>query len=563
MPGRDDLETVESPADLEGTGLERRPVMRRLAAGVGTLVLGTSLAGCAGGGGSGGGDDTSGPEELVIGRAGGPDTLHPHKTTMGYSSSTMELIFDPLVVQDFDGNYHPGVGKGWEISDDGKTWMIEIQDNVTFHDGSDLTVDDVVYTYNKLIDSIQGWAVGPMTGVEKVDETTAQFNFETPHAPWKLYSSYSGYYGVLPKNLVEEDPEAFGSEPVGSGPYQMEEWAQQDHLTLTQNEEWNTPTYPEVTAENPPRPQKITFQVIPESTPRLQALLAGDIDMMVQDIPRSKVGQIESDSNTVLKQPLSYWAGYVQFNQAYPPMDNINLRRALGHAVDKERIIEDIYQGLGQKNWTQISETIPGWAGEAVREEVGNVYDPERAKQLLEGEGWTQSGGDFRQKNGETLELEMYAPSAPERERRTAEELVSMYRNIGVSINLTTFESTTAYAEFRKGPETAHIMPQTLGWFDPDVLTFAWHSDNSGASNDSRTEDPQVDEMLEEGSKTIEQEERAQIYRDLQVYVYENVVPNQPFMSMVEPYAFKNKIKNFYRHDQTSQNIFYDVQFEG
>lgn len=561
MHDEDDLTVIEDPPDLKDTPYERREVMRRLAAGAGTLVLGSSLAGCTGG--EGGGDDGgSGPEELVIGRAGGPDTLHPHKTTMGYSSSTMELIYDPLVVLDFDGNYHPGVGKGWDVSDDGTEWQIEIQDDLTFHNGDDVTIDDVVYTYTQLLDSMQGWALGPMTGVEKVDETTAQFNFDQPHAAWKLYSAYAGYYGVLPQDTVEENPEKFGSNPVGSGPYELDEWSQQDHLTLVRNDDWNTPTYPEVTAEDPPRPQKITFQVIPESTPRVQALLAGEIDMMLQDVPRTKVDQIENNSETTLKKPLSYWAGYLQFNTAYPPMDNVNLRRALGHALDKERIMEDLYMGLGNKNYTQISETIPGWAGDAVKEAADNVYDPDRAHELLAEEGWEDTGSEFRERDGETLELSMYAPSAPERERRTGEEIVSMFSEIGVKVNLTTFESTSAYAEFRKETESAHMMPQTLGWFEPDVLTFAWHSDNSGASNDSRLEDERVDELLEEASSVLDMEQRKEIYEELQVYVYENIVPNQPFMSMVEPYGHKNYVQNFYRHDQTSQNILYDVQFD-
>lgn len=567
MPDDNQPKLVSTPEDLRGTALDRREWLRLLGAS-GSLVLGTSLAGCASGGegddpegsdadGNGGGGDIEPPEELVLARAGDSEALDPHVGTASYSSMVMALIYDPLVTLDFDGNLNPGLGKEWDVTDDGTTWTIELNEDILFTDGSQVTADDVVFTFNRMLEnSPMAWAAGSMEGVEKVDEMTARFSFGSSHAPWRTYSAYPGYFGVLPQGIVEEQGDQFASNPVGTGPYKLEEWVRDSHLTLVRNDDWSTPTYPEVESKDPPLPQKITYRVIPEETPRVQALLSGDVDILIaRDFPPRKLEQIQGSDSARANVFTSNNAGYVTFNMENGPTSDQTVREALAHAIDRDRIIEDIYKGLGKKTDVPLSENLLGWAGGQVD---GYPFDPEKAKSLLEEAGWTDSGGEFREKDGEKLTLEVRSTNTPPPRAQLAEEMVSMFADVGVDANLATFEYNTAYAEVRKGD--AHVFYATASWFDPDVLTFVWHSANKGASNLSFINDPKVDELLEKGAATVDVEERKEVYAELQQHAM-SMVPCQPIMTYESATGLGTAIEGYKQHPSLLTPIYHDVGF--
>jgi peptide/nickel transport system substrate-binding protein len=569
MSDSDGIQVVNDPRELDDTVLDRR-TFGRLLTGGGALVLSSSLAGCASDGDTteGGTDGTqtgdlgvSGnvPDQLILARAGDGDSLDPHNTTAAYSSGVMTFLYDPLIIQDFDGNYHPAVGQGWDISDDGTEWEIQITEGLTFHNGSEVTVDDVVFTYNRFLEqSLSVWAGGSLSTVEKVDDQTARFVFDTPYAPWRIHSaSNSGYFGVLPQDDVEEKGESFGTNPVGSGPFQFEEWVQGDHVTLSRNEDWQTPTYPEVEAEEPPIPREIEFRTIPEATPRVQALYNGDVDIIITDVPPREVEDINSRDNTRANTFTSNNCSYVVFNMQEPPTDNLQVRKAFAHAIDRERIIDDIYRGLGQKNWVPMSENLFGWAGDTVRDEIGYAYDPEESRRLLDEAGWT-SDGEYRSKNGDQLQIELYSTNTPPARLQTAEEMVSMFADIGVNANLTSFEYNTAYNEFGKG--NAHVFMATVAWFEPSILNFVWHSDNAGSTNLAFLKNDEIDSLIEEGSQTIDEEERVEVYRELQMTAME-LCPCQPIKTFESSVGLHSRVQNYKQHPSLLTNVLSDVTF--
>lgn len=569
------LKIVSDPDDLKGTALERREWLRLLG-GSGSLVLGASLAGCVGG--SGGSDDdgnggdgqdsTTGdeneggsvqpPEELVLARAGDSEALDPHVGTASYSSMVMDLIYDPLVHLDFDGSIVPAVGKGWDVSEDGTEWTIELNDGPMFTNGSPVTAEDVAFTFTRMLEnSPMSWAAGSMETIEPIDDTTVQFTFGSSHAPWRTYSAYAGYFGVLPQAVVEERGDQFASDPVGSGPYKLQEWVRDSQLTLERNDDWETPTLPEVEAESPPLPRKITFRVIPEETPRVQALLSGDVDMLIaRDFPPRKLEQIQESNETTAEVFTSNNAGYVAFNMNLGPTADLKVRQALSHAIDRDRIIEDIYQGMGKKSDAPLSENLLGWAGDEID---GYEFDLERAGELLDEAGWTMGSGDTRQKDGEPLRLQVVSTNTPPPRAQLAEEMVAMLSDVGVDAELTTYEYNTAYAEVRKG-ET-HLFYATASWFDPDVLTFAWHSSNAGASNLSFLENDEVDSLLEEGAATIDEQERAAVYAELQKTAME-LVPCQPIMTYESAVGMRSAVSGYKQHPSLLTPIYHDVTLD-
>ena len=559
---------VSSPKDLEGTALDRREWLRLLGTS-GSLVLGASLAGCTGeaetddgqettAGNADAGGNAQPPDELVLARAGDSEALDPHVTTASYSSMVMDLIYDPLVVLDFDGKVNPAIGKGWDVSDDGTEWSIELNEGLSFTDGSPVTAEDVAFTFTRLLESSpMSWTAGSMETVEAVDEMTAKFTFGSPHAPWKTYSAYPGYFGVLPKAIVEERGDEFASDPVGSGPYKLGEWVRDSHLTLERNDDWATPTYPEVEAENPPLPKKISYRVIPEETPRVQALVSGDVDMLIaRDFPPRKLEQIQGSNQTQAKVFTSNNAGYVAFNMELEPTNDVKVRQALAHAIDRDRIVQDIYTGLGKKTNAPLSENLLGWAGDEVE---GYPFDQEKARSLLDEAGWTVGNGDVRQKDGKPLRLQVVSTNTPPPRVQLAEEMIAMLSEVGVDAQLTTYEYNTAYAEVRKG--NTHLFYATASWFDPDILTFAWHSANAGASNLSFLRNDEVDGLLEKGASTIDEQERAAVYADLQRTAMA-LVPCQPIMTYESAVGMSSAVRNYKQHPSLITPIYDDVTLD-
>lgn len=565
MGDNEDPKIVQKPQELDDTALSRRTFSRLLGGGT-ALVLSSSLAGCTGNNNEGSETENqdislSGtpPDQLVLARAGDGDSLDPHNTTAAYSSEVMTFLYDPLMIMDFDGNYHPAIGQGWEISDDGTEWEIQIAEGLTFHNGSEVTVDDVVFTFNRFINnSLSAWSAGSLNSVERVDDQTARFVFDVPYAPWRIHSaSNSGYYGVLPQDAVEEKGDSFGTDPVGSGPYQFEEWVQGDHVTLSRHDGWETPTYPELEADDPPIPRELEFQTIPEATPRVQALYNGDVDIIITDVPPRDVDEIDSRDNTRANTFTSNNCSYVVFNMQEPPTDELAVRQAFAHAIDREQIIEDIYRGLGKKNWVPMSENLFGWAGDDVRDEIGYAYDPDEAERLLDEAGWTMDG-EYRSRDGEQLEIELYSTNTPPARLQTAEEMINMFADIGVNANLTSFEYNTAYSEFEQGD--AHVFMATVAWFEPAILDFVWHSDNSGATNLAFLENDEIDSLLEEAEQTVDEEERAEVYRELQMTAME-MCPCQPIKTFETSIGLHSRVQNFKQHPSLLTNVVSDITF--
>lgn len=548
-------QTISTEEELRDSPLGRRGFMQAVAGGS-TLVLGSGLAGCLGG------DDGDDGNELVIARAGDSESLDPHSTTAAYSSMVMELIYDPLIHVDFDGNYTEALGNGWEINDAGTEWTIEVKDDIEFHNGDSFSADDVVFTFQRFLEhpSQSLWAAGPLESVEQTGDNSVTFTFGETYAPWRLHSTNAGYFGILPRGPVEEDPDDFASNPVGTGPYMIEEWVRGDHLTLERNPNWNTPAPPAIEAEDPPRPERIQFQTIPEQTPRVEALRQGDIDILIsRDFPPADLDTIQEDENTSAEVFTTNNAGYVAFNMEQPPTDDLRVRQALAHAIDKERIINDIYYGLGQENWVPMSENLLGWAGEEVRDEIGFEFNQERSRELLEEAGWVDTGGEFRERDGETLQIELISTNTPPPRLQLAEEMVDMLAQVGVSADLQSFEYNTAYTEFEAGE--SQVFYGTVAWFEASILNFVWHSDNKGATNLSFLDDPEVDELIEAAASTVDEDERAELYQQAQLTAMEQC-PCQPIMTYEGAVGLHSRVQNYKQHPTTLTALYHDVELE-
>lgn len=557
MDRRDDITVATEPSDLEGTALDRREFMDMLKVG-GALTLGPSLAGCLGGGG----EDDNVPEEFVIARPSDADLLDPHQTTDAGASQVMSLLYDGMIRMDGDRNFDEMLGKGFEVSDDGTEWTIEfnVDSGITFHNGDEFTVDDVVFTFERFLEQslIRSWAAGSMQGVEKVDDRRVKFTFEEPYAFFESHAAANSYFGILPEDLGGKSAEEFAQSPIGTGPYELEEWVKGEQITLARNDDWETPTYDVVEADDPPLPRKIVWRVIPSATPRVQGLLTGEVDALT-GVPPRKREEIDSADEADLHSAIGGAIAYVPMHNELAPTDNVTVRKAIAHAIDKERIVNDIYNGAGKVNHSPMPAGYPAWAGDTVREEVGYAYDQERSRELLAEAGWEDTGGDYREKDGETLELSMITPNAPPATLQSSEEIAAMLGEVGINVDLSTTQPNTAYTDMAQG-ET-HLMFASLGWFTADVMQFMLSSALAGASNLQFLKDDQVDQYLNEAARTLDDEKRADLYEQMQLRVME-LCATVPIMTPAEETGIRSEYTGYHYLQGAAGRIWLDVRLE-
>jgi peptide/nickel transport system substrate-binding protein len=538
MDSRDNVTVAKEPADLDGTPLNRREFVNMLKLG-GAMILSPSLAGCTGDNGDDGGTDNeetddstptrSAPEELVIAQASDADLLDPHQTQRTTASRVMSLIYDGLVSMGEDQEIQESLGKGYEISDDGTEWTIElnVDSGITFHNGDEFTADDVVFTFERFLEqSLIPWAVGSLQNVKKLDDRRVRFSFEQPYAFFEPHTAFNSYFGIVPEDLGGADAEEFGQNPVGTGPYELEEWVRGEQITLTRNDNYETPTLDVIETEDPPRPERIIWQVVPSRTPRVQGLLTGDIDAIVP-VPTQDRGQIQDSEEAEFYSFSGTSIRYLAPNNKLAPTDDQRVRKAIAHAIDRERIVSDIYKGGGEVNYSPMPTGHRPWSGDVIRDEIGYEYNLEKARQHLQDAGWV-AGGEYREKDGETLKLSMVTPNTPSALLQTAEEIAAMLSEVGISVNLTTTQPNQATAQMAQG-ET-HLLNSGLGWSTPDVMQFMLASQFAGASNLQFFKDEQVDQYLNEAATTLDNDERAAIYEQMQRRVME-VCGTIPLMS--------------------------------
>ncbi|WP_420111278.1 ABC transporter substrate-binding protein, partial [Pseudactinotalea sp.] len=299
-------------------------------------------------------DGTDGGDEGAEGGASGavlraaiggePDQLDPNKTSAYFSFQVLENVFDTLVQPDESLEMQPALAESWEVSEDQLTWTFTLRQGVTWHDGSAFSADDVVYTFNRIIDEelSNAWKFGAVTGIEAPDEATVVITVGAPTP--NLLSSLGGFKGLA---IVQEANVTSGdiqTKPIGTGPFSLTEYSSGDHITLTANPDYwgGAPTL-----------GGVEYQFISEPSTALAALRSGEIDW-TDVVPPQQVSELEGDEGlTVGITPSSdYW--YLALNQARDAWSDVRVRQAIAYAIDREAILQAVSYGTAEANQLAI-----------------------------------------------------------------------------------------------------------------------------------------------------------------------------------------------------------------
>lgn len=276
-----------------------------------------------------------GKTDIIIAVDADVETLHPTDFSTTVEMTVLNQIYDTLLYVNPDGSEdpEPRIAESYEISEDGLDYTFKIRDDVTFHDGTPVTVDDVVFSIEMYKASqYQGSQISVLSSVEAVDDSTVVCHLDTPYAPFLLGISSPN---ISSKDYYEEDPDGFVTNPIGSGPYKFVSRTVATSLELEANEDYY---------RGAPAIKNVTFRVLPEIASRALALQTGEINFA--EIDASVLAQLEANpAVTISEVPTSSFA-YVCMNIEKEPFNNPLVREAVNYAIDRANLATVVQNDL-------------------------------------------------------------------------------------------------------------------------------------------------------------------------------------------------------------------------
>ncbi len=408
---------------------------------------------------------------------------------------TMLLIYDQLIRVAPDGtSLEPGLAESWDRSDDGLTYTFHLR-TTTFHDGSPVTADDVVYSLDRLaFGDTSSWKdmVAAISKLEAVDAQTVKVTLSQEWVPFEadlaLFSA-----SIISKAAHESQKDELFQHPIGTGPFKFDSWTKDTELVLKRND-----TYWE---ECKPHLDELHFKVLTDANARMLQFQGGELDI-VTSVPYSQIETLSADSDVVILQDAVARFDYIGMNTDRAPWDDKNLRQAINYAVDKQTLIDRILFGNGQ-----IANTyLPLMAGHD--DSIAPYpYDVDKAKELV-----AQSAA----KDGFKAEL-VIASGDPVADQ-IGQLVAANMKAIGGEVTLATLESGARVQKVRKdfdydwqkGYYTTDII-------DPDQLTsFAVNVDARAKAIYTFYKTPEVTALIEKATLEPDPTARQVLYTQIQ-----------------------------------------------
>ncbi len=448
-----------------------------LLAFLGLLLLAFLVLGLSGGGGSGAGDgDDDGRGTLRIAVPKDPKSLDPIEIDETLPEGVARRIFNCLVRYTSDLAIAPDLAESWTVSDDGRTWTFTLRPAVRFQNGREMSAADAAWSLERLADRKVSRrfdllrdmescsAAGPRTLVVKLSRPQPLFLNTLAMIPC----------AIVPREEVARLGRDFARRPVGTGPFRLAEWTDNQSLRLER--------FPDHFA-GVPELRAVEYRIMSEPTVRFQAYLRGDLDIC--DVPLGRLGEVRGWADHRSWPELDTFYLGISFTRE-PCRSNVHLRRALNWAVDRERLCRVTLEGRGAPAKGVLPPKLPGYDPEL----AGYRYDPAAAARELELAGFP---------GGRGLEpIPLYHASGDSDSRFLAMELQQQFRRAGIPVELASCDKAELKAMTQTNPPPLFHRSWVADYADPEnFLWSCFHGSLSGGSNRVHYSDPGTDRLLE------------------------------------------------------------------
>lgn len=501
---------------------------------------------------------------LVFCSEGSPEGFNPAFYSAGTTfDATSRPVYNRLV--DFERgttNMVPSLAESWETSDDGLEVTFKLRQGVKFHGNDQFTptrefnADDVIFTFER-----QGKTDHPYHAVSgatyqyfnsksmpdlikeivKVDDHTVKFvltKFDVTFVAVMAMDFASIFSAEYADKMMEAGtPEVVDTTPIGTGPFRFVAY-QQDAVIRYE-------AFPDY-FEGPAKIDNLVYAITPDASVRYQKLKAGECHVMPYPNP-ADIEAMRTDADINLLEQEGFNVGYVGYHTQKPPLDDHRVRKALNMAIDKQAIIEAVYQGAG----VVAKNPIPPSMWSYNEDVVDDPYDPEAAKALLAEAGHP---------DGLTIDLwampvaRPYNPDA----RRMAEMIQADWADVGVKAEIVSFEWGEYLEKVRLGEQQTYMLGWTADIADPDnFMSVLLGCESIGANNRSFWCHQPYEDLIQAAKQTADVEERTRLYKEAQVIFKEQA----PWATIANSVVFKPVRKEVvdFKISPFGAHIFYDV----
>ena len=444
---------------------------------------------------------------ITMGHSSRPAIINPILTSETISVDLMNLIFSSLVRFDAAQKPVPDLAKAWEVSDDGLMWTFFIRDDVRFHDGYPLTARDVEFTYRSIMDPENA---SPMAErYELIDrlETEGDYVFRIVLRYPCASLLHRLSRAIAPKHLLENvdlRSASFNRRPVGSGPFRLTDWADDDTITLDANRGYFQRGRPIL--------DRLIFKAYPDRRTALQAIAEGKMDVAL-NLAASDLLFVSRRGAFRVYSALGASCYAVILNVGSPIFRDIRVRKALDYAIDRDSIISNQLKGHSRICTGPFG--VNSWAYNPNVQPV--PYDVQKARELLAQAGWEDTDGDgVLDRDGELFELSLTVPNISDSLERIAVAIRAQLMKAGIRVKLVYVDDLELY----RTPFQAMLSKIEAG-ADPDYAYGSWHS-QSGDTNLASYGNSSVDDLLKQGRQTADLEKRKAIYRKVHKIIHDD-----------------------------------------
>ena len=476
---------------------------------------------------------------LKIGLMGEIESLDPNNTSDRIAHRVIHQIYEPLITADYSMNYHPNLATSWDISPDGKAITFNLRKGVKFHDGTPLDSRAVKMTFDRILSQKlkRTWKTYSsfMESVEVIDKYSVRINLKGSTSTALAVMSTLGY--IESPTAIEKYGKDYRFHPCGTGVFKFVEWVPDQRIVLEANKEyWG----------GEPNIAKVVFKPVPDPQTRLAMIESGDLDVAEQ-IPASEIERIKAHPQLKLDEFQSGTMFFVIFNTVKEPFNDKRIRQAIAYGIDTKSIVKALLFGRANLAETYAAPNIKN----IIKYDI-YPYNPEKSKAILESLGWKDGKSGFLEKDGKIFSMNIITPSGRyPMDRQIAEAVHGQLKKIGIDVNVTIVEGSVFIKSLYLDPQAKKnaefsmvILTRPMGPNLDIALTRHFHSSSfvPKANNYSIYSNKELDRILEEAAKIIDENKREALYKGAQDILNEEV-PWVPIYSMIYFLTYTKDVK--------------------
>ena len=434
-----------------------------------------------------------------------------------YEGFAYELTIEQLAKMDAEGEWQPAAAERWELSDDGRTWTFYLRQDAKWSDGVPITAEDWVYSFRRYLDpemaNVYAWFLYDIEngeaynkgevgveeiGVTKIDDYTFSITTKQP-IPYYMFK-LNWHTAPVPKHIIEEHGDSWANNPEtapSNGPFRISEWNRGRNVVFTLNPHYN--------GAYPPNIERLELVIIPEAgAPTLEMYQAGDIDGGVS-VRGDALVQVLEDPELSQEAYISVanTSAYLFMNQREPPFDNILVRQAFAHAVDREGLCENVMRGTCVPAYGFLPKDFPCERNNDPELRALQNYDPELAQKLLAEAGYPGGEG--------FPELTIFT-----KQGEFIREAEAIQRMLGENLGVTVTPQNVERAQFVEMIGNSELRLALNRWgadfIDPSNFVDWW--DDPASSYFTGWQDPEYRSLIDEARPMATSEARCDLYHE-------------------------------------------------